>query len=342
MFTLMRLLTELGCKVIFWPENRAYDDHYSRSLQKLGIETMYGNVDFADYLEQSGRYLDTIILSRPHVAVNFIYFARKLTSARIIYDTVDLHFLREERQAKIEGTAPADNFKDMELFLAHQADDVLVVSDVEKEVLEKEGLAGKVSVISNIHTVERLKQPFEERAGLMFIGGFSHSPNEDGIIWFVRSIFPLIQQKLPGLTLTVVGSHPTEKVRALASDTIKVTGFVENVKPFFAESRVFVCPLRYGAGVKGKVGQSMSYGLPVVMTPIGAEGLGATDGQNALLADDEETFAEKVARLYQDEELWRNLSLGGMELIENRFSPQVIKNALVELLLCRGGGRIDG
>lgn len=332
MLTLMQVLTELGYKVLFWPENRAYHEKYSRKLQQLGIEALYGNISFDDYLGQCGKHIDVIILSRPHVAVNYIYPARKLTNARLIYDTVDLHYLREERRAQFENVSTSGYFKDMELFLSHQSDDVLVVSDVEKEVLEKEGLQGKVSLISNIHTVDQIERPFEKRTGLMFIGGFDHTPNEDGIVWFVESILPLIRQKVPNIYLTIVGSRPSERVKGLASADIKVTGFVEDVRPFFAEAKIFICPLRYGAGVKGKVGQSMAYGLPVVMTSIGAEGMGVIDGQSALIADDEHAFAEKVISLIQDKALWNTLVQGGMDLIENRFSPQVVRKALVELL----------
>ena len=227
------------------------------------------------------------------------------------------------------------HYKDMELFLAHQADDVLVVSDVEKKVLEKEGLEGKVSIISNIHAAEKTYKPFDQRKGLMFIGGFEHLPNEDGIVWFVKSILPSIIEKLPGTSLFIVGSHPTETVKALGSKNITVTGYVEDVRPYFEEARVFVCPLRYGAGVKGKIGQSMAYGLPVVMTAVGAEGLDIVDGRDALIADDEHDFAEKVVGLYKNRALWERLSLCGIELIEKKFSPRMVKYALRNLLHVR-------
>jgi GT2 family glycosyltransferase/glycosyltransferase involved in cell wall biosynthesis/2-polyprenyl-3-methyl-5-hydroxy-6-metoxy-1,4-benzoquinol methylase len=335
MFNLIKIFMELGYKVIFWPENKTFHEFYTRELQRIGVEVLYGEIDFEEYLKSYGKHIDLIFLSRPHVAMNFICAARKLTNARIIYDTVDLHFLREGRRAKIEMEKVSRHYKDMELFLAHQADDVLVVSDVEKQILEKEGLEGKVSIISNIHAAEKTYRPFDQRKGLMFIGGFEHLPNEDGIVWFVKSILPLIREKLPGIPLFIVGSRPTETVKGLSSKNITVTGYVEDVRPYFEEARVFVCPLRYGAGVKGKIGQSMAYGLPVVMTTVGAEGIDLVDGRDALIADDEHDFAEKVARLYQNRALWESLSLSGIELIEKKFSPQVVKYALRDLLHVR-------
>ncbi|MBU0673198.1 MAG: glycosyltransferase [Proteobacteria bacterium] len=332
MLTLLNILNKLNYKIVFWPHNLIYHDRYSRNLQRMGIETMYGPMDFDAYSQLHGLNIDIIILSRPHVAIDFIYAAKRFTEARVIYDTVDLHFLREERREEIEGIPASQAVKDMELFLINQADDVLVVSDVEKGVLEKMGFVDKVSLISNIHSVEKIDRPFSQRQGLMFIGGFDHTPNEDGIVWFVREILPLIRDKLPRIPLTIVGSNPTEKVLALTGEQITVTGYVEDVRPFFAEARIFVCPLRYGAGVKGKIGQSMAFGLPVVMTSVGAEGLGVTNDREALIADSAQGFADKVVALYRDPERWEKLSLGGMALIEKRFSPRVVQNALIALI----------
>ena len=332
MFSLIKIFMEIGYKVIFWPENKAYHERYTRKLQRIGVEVLYGEIDFEEYLKSYGQYIDLIFLSRPHVAVNFIYAAKTHTKARIIYDTVDLNFVREKRKAVIEAQKSSQYWKDMELFLAHQADETLVVSPVEKEILEEEGLEGKISVVTNIHTPESSYKPFDQRKGLMFIGGFVHLPNEDGIVWFVESIFPLIERKLSDVALYIVGSHPTERVKSLASSRVIVTGYVQDVGPYFQKARVFVCPLRYGAGIKGKIGQSMSYGLPVVTTPIGAEGMGLTDGHDALIADDEEAFAQKVIKVYQDRKLWENLSLNAMALIEKNYSPAAVRKALTALL----------
>lgn len=332
MMTLLGILNELDYKVVFWPHNLLYHPRYSLVLQRMGIETLYGPADFDHYCHQHGQDLDLIILSRPHVAIDFIYAAKRLSRARVIYDTVDLHFLREARRAEIDGVPASQETKDTELFLIDQADEVLVVSDVEKGVLEQLGFSGKVSLVSNIHTVEKIDRPFSQRHGLMFIGGFDHTPNEDGIIWFVREILPLIRKELPEIPLTIVGSNPTAPVMALASEGISVTGYVEDVRPFFADSRIFVCPLRYGAGVKGKIGQSMALGLPVVMTSVGAEGLGVNNGEEAMIADGAQDFANKVVALYQDQNQWEKLVRGGISLIEHRFSPQVVRDTLSKLL----------
>ncbi len=332
MFKLLKIMSELDYKVIFWPANRAYQERYTWALQSIGVEVLYGAIDFEKYLKMNGEHIEVIFLSRPHIAINFIDAAKTLTNAKIIYDTVDLVFLREERKAKLEGKKLGNEIKTTELLLANKADKVLVVSPVEKDILEKQGLKGKVSVISTVHSLELLNSSFENRAGLMFIGGFMHLPNEDGIVWFVQSVFPLINKSLPGIHLYIVGSHPTNKVKSLASPNVTVTGYVKDVSFYFEKSRVFVSPLRYGAGVKGKIGQSMAYGLPVVTTSIGAEGIGVTDDYNILVADSESQFKEKVVKVYQDPKLWKTLSLNARTLIKQKYTPNAIKKELSKVL----------
>jgi GT2 family glycosyltransferase len=339
MYRLLRILSGLGHKVIFWPDDTVYDERYTVALQKLGVEVLYGRMDFYDYLRRYGAYIDIIFLSRPNVAIKYIYDAKKYSDAEIFYDTVDLHHLREQRNAALnEGTEKenrikktAKQWKDFELFLAGQSDHVLVVSQHEKEVLEKEGFKGKVSVISNVHRRESCETGFSQRSGLMFIGGFVHPPNEDGMVWFVEKIFPIIKSELPDMHLTIVGSNPTQKVKALVSADVTVTGYVKDVRPYFEKSRIFVGPLRYGAGVKGKIGQSMSYGLPVITTHIGAEGMGLTNNENVLIADSEEEFAGKTIAVYNDPILWRKLSDNSRAFIEKNFSFEVMESRLNRL-----------
>jgi glycosyltransferase involved in cell wall biosynthesis len=331
MFSILKLLVQSGHQVIFWPENRARNE-YTAHLQALGVEALYGDIRFDDYLDAVGKHLDLILFSRPHVAVNLIFWAKTRTRARIIYDTVDLHFLREERRARFEPDSQAGHWKRIEFFLGEMADHILVVSEVEKKILESHGFENKVSVVTNVHEPMACRVPFQERAGLLFIGGFLHTPNEDAMVWFVEEIFPLIQAAIPGISCTIVGSHPTDAVRSLKGPDVNVTGYVADVTPYFEQSRVFVSPLRYGAGVKGKIGQSLSFGLPVVTTDVGAEGMGLIHRETVLLAQDAEDFAKAVIELYHDAALWQTLSAGGMALIREKFSPGVIQKSLNRVL----------
>ena len=186
--------------------------------------------------------------------------------------------------------------------------------------------------MSNIHADElRPSAACAERRDLLFIGGFEHVPNVDGVLWFVHEILPLIQKKISGVRFNVVGSRAPAEIKRLHSDAILVHGFVPDVKPLFSTCRLSVAPLRFGAGVKGKVNQSLALGLPCVVTSVAAEGMHLTNGVDILIADDPSGFAQAVARVYEDDDLWQSLSQAGLENIAKHFSFSVAQDALEKL-----------
>ena len=150
--------------------------------------------------------------------------------------------------------------------------------------------------------------------------------------YFVETVLPKIQARLPDIRLYLIGSNMKEKMKALANETVKVIGWVDQVEPEFAQRRVFVSYLRYGAGMKGKLGQALSLGLPVVTTQIGAEGMGLEEGETALIADEPEAFAEAVCRLYSDSSLWEKLSHQGRDYIEQHYGENAVRDKLRDLL----------
>tara|TARA_B110000503_G_scaffold85251_1_gene129644 strand:- start:1303 stop:5313 length:4011 start_codon:yes stop_codon:yes gene_type:complete len=328
MLNMLQILQKMDYKVSFWPDDLTYDPRYTKTLQNLGIEIYYGELSFEDFIREHGNNLDAVLMSRPATAKKYLQLVKKYSNAQTIFDTVDLHFVREQRRMELE----VQDWKNLEFFLAEEADSTLVVSPTEKEILAAENFADNVSVVSNIHSLEPCINSFEDRHGLMFIGGFAHPPNEEGIVWFIEYILPLIRKKIPDIHLTIVGSDTTERLRAMESPTITVTGYVEDVSCYFSESRVFVSPLLHGAGVKGKIGQSFSYGLPVVTTSIGAEGMHLTDRHNALISDSETAFASKVIDLYTDKFLWQQISTNCRQVIREQFSVDTIRAALEKVL----------
>ena len=332
LFNMITLLVESGFNVILWAKVEPGDEQYIKALEALDVKLPYKDDGIADYLIKCGYTIDLVILHRSTIAEEYLDYALALLHAKLILDTVDLSFLREEREAQLKGTQVDNTMKRQELHYAHCVDQVFVVSPVEKEMLKKEGLKEKISVVTNIHSEEMTKTPFEQREGLLFIGGFKHAPNIDGIRWFVHSIFPLLTKQHPNMHLTIVGSYPPEEIQALACDSITVTGYVEDVAPHFEKARVFVSPLRYGAGVKGKIGQSMALGLPVVTTTIGAEGMHLSNGHSALIVDKEESFAREVLNVYSDSRLWNTLSSEASKTIERYYTPDVVGEALLEAI----------
>ena len=334
MYNILKILSELGYKVIFWPDNLADLQPYTRKLQEMGIEVIYGaEYSFEKYLREYGKFINLVWACRANFAPKYLAEAKK-QGIRTIYDTIDLHYLREMRRAEIEGSErlkkKALELKEVELTWARNSDKVLVVSHVEREILEKEGISNVV-VIPNIHTVVDDIPGFDRREGIMFIGSFEHPPNEDAVVWFVKEIFPLVRSALGNVKFYIVGNSPTKAVKSLENEHIIVTGYVPDVDPYFKNSRVFVSPLRYGAGLKGKIGQAMAYGLPVVTTSIGAEGF-ICSPEPFKIADTPSEFAHWVVQLYKDRNLWAKYSELGRECIRSHFSYSVVKEKIQDTI----------
>lgn len=339
MFRLLQELVGLGVKVVFATLYLDDSEPGRRLLQGEGIEVL-GRPHVSTvqtYLCEYGEGLDAVILSRLDVAEQLLEVVRSAApQAKILFDTVDLHFLREERMAEhlqdMEMARAARKRREIELGLMHRSDVTLVVSHYEQALLVRESPDLPVEVVSNIHELHPCKAGFEERMGVLFIGGFNHPPNVDAVCFFVKEVLPLLRNGLGDIPVWIIGSHPPEEVRALASAYVHVTGYVEDVSGYFAQVRLSVAPLRYGAGVKGKVNQSMAYGVPVVATTMAVEGMALTDGEDVLVADSAADFAAALTRVYQDAGLWQRLSAAGQKNIESHFSRALARETMRKLL----------
>jgi glycosyltransferase involved in cell wall biosynthesis len=308
-------------------------------LQQLGVE-----VQFAPYarsiphlLGTRGSEFDVVMLSRHYIAIKHIGTLRSFAPrALIVFDTVDLHFLREERLADLNASHAARIAaiakRDEELALIRKAHVTLVVSTVEQELLNRLAPESRVMILSLIHEPLPGGKAFADREGLVFIGSFRHPPNVDGVLWYAADVLPRIRERLPGVKTYIIGSDPPPTIKSLADQDLVITGFVPDVTPYFTGCRVSVSPLRYGAGVKGKVNLAMSYGLPVVATTPSIEGMHLKPDDDVLVADDPEAFADAVARAYGDKALWTRLAEGGRENIRAHFSPDMARIALTQLL----------
>jgi GT2 family glycosyltransferase/glycosyltransferase involved in cell wall biosynthesis len=346
MAAILRILRDLGLRVTLAARDLSYDPECARPFERIGIEVLRAPhiQSLARHLEACGASYDYVLLSRRDPAlVHFDTVKRCCPNATIIFDTVDLHFVREARHKALAAGHAADPIaeaaKARELEIIRRADVTLVVSPAERDLLRRIAPDAAVRIVSNIHVPEPTQSPFEARSGILFIGYFAHPPNEDGVLWFVREVLPQLPVHDGALTLHVVGSDPPRAIRELASEHVRIHGFVPDVQPFFDSCRLSIGPLRYGAGVKGKITQAMALGLPCVLTSIAAEGMYAQDGVNCLLADDPAAFAEQVARLYHDKALWTKIREGGFRNIEAHFSPQVARHELAEILTAEAACR---
>ena len=339
MQALLEIATSLRCKVSFVADNLEHREPYVSALQQRGVEVLFHPYvrSIPDLLMRRGREFDVILLSRHYIAACHIDAARKAAPrALVVFDTVDLHFLREERLAALDGgraaAVSARAMRDEELALIAKADVTLVVSPVEQEVLRGLAPAARVMLLSTIHEPGAEVAPWEARRGLVFIGGFQHPPNVDAMLWYAREILPHVRRLLPGVKTYVIGSRVTGAIQALAAADFAVLGHVPDIAPYLAGCRVSIAPLRYGAGVKGKINTAMSHGLPVIATTAAVEGMRLGDGDDVLVADDPQAFAAAIARAYEDRVLWERLSAGGLANVARHFSRGVARDALSALL----------
>ena len=339
MQAILELATSLRCKSTFVADNLEHREPYVSALQQRGVEVLFHPYvrSIADLLLTRGREFDVIMLSRHYVAARHIDTVRRAAPhALVVFDTVDLHFLREERLAALDGARgaafSARSKRNEELALIAKADVTLVVSPVEQEVLRELAPASRVMRVSTIHEPVREVAPWQSRRGLLFIGGFQHPPNVDAVLWYAREILPHVRRLLPGVKTYVVGSRVPASIKALAADDLAILGYVPDIAPYLAGCRVSVSPLRYGAGVKGKINTAMAHGLPVVATTPSVEGMHLTDDVDVLVADEPEAFAHAIVRVHQERERWERLSRAGRANIEQHFSRAIAHDALMALL----------
>jgi O-antigen biosynthesis protein len=337
MYHLVRNLRSLGMRVTFVPENFARDEPYTSDLQALGIEVLYGDIDLPGHLRDRAAETSVVILSRPGVASRFLPVVRDcVPDARLVYDTVDLHHVREMRRAELERSIDPEEvaaMRELEHSLAVACDVTLTVSQDERLSLQEDIPGVEVSVVPLANDILAEVPPRADRAGLLFVGNFHHTPNVDAASYLVRQVMPLVWREEPEVSLTIVGGFAPAEVRELAGPNVTLTGWVEEVEPLLANFVALVAPLRYGAGVKGKVTQALAAGLPVVTTPVGCEGLPCTPGKDILVGKTEREFASLAVNVLRDDKLWLKLSRSGQALARNSCSPDVQREALRALLL---------
>ena len=338
MFQILKLLRELDHAVTFLPDNLAAIPPYADALRKHGIEVMHHPYakTVREYLEQNGPGFDFVLLSRCDFARKHIADVRRFApQSRLIFDTVDLHFLRQEREAELvrdeDLQEKAVAKRALEYELIDEADETWVVSPAEQELLRRDRPEKSIQVVSNIVDVPGSALPFAQRKDLLFIGGFLHPPNVDAVLFFAGEIWPLVRRQLPEVKFYIIGDKAPPEVIALANEDVVVTGYQPDVSSYFNTIRLSVAPLRYGAGVKGKINQSMGFGVPVVATSLAVEGMSLSAGEDAIFADDPQSFASAVVTLYRSEEIWSRLSTNGLAKTKELFSVEAARRQLSRL-----------
>lgn len=335
MFQILKILHRLGHRVTFLPDNLADLPPYTSELQKRGIQVVhYPHVKkVRDYLISHGRIFDVVVLSRCDFARKHIADVRLYApQSRVIFDTVDLHYLREQREAQLtqdpDVLRKAQERQLREDSLIKEADETWVVSPIEQQMLQENWPNKSIQLVSNIVDVTEPVTPFALRRDWLFIGGFQHRPNIDAVLFFLEEIYPLVRDRLPDTKFYIIGDKAPPEIVALASDRIIVAGLQRNARSFFESVRLSVSPLRFGAGIKGKINQSMAFGVPVVATSIAVEGMNLVDHEHVLVADEPKDFAHALVELYESEELWKRLSRNGICKTQELYSTDAAREKL--------------
>ncbi|AWH30181.1 glycosyltransferase [Stenotrophomonas sp. YAU14A_MKIMI4_1] len=326
---LIRLLLQGGAHVVFVPTRREHAGEATEALQRMGVEVWYAPFldGVAGWLRTHGARFDVVMLVRHHVANACLPLVKRYApQAHTVFDTVDLHYLRERRGAEVAGDAGllrnAERTRASELAVMDQCDVTVLVSAAEREQLQADAPQVQVELISNLHEVAGAGAPWAQRHDLVFVGGFGHPPNLDAMAWFIGDVFAILRARLPQVQLHVIGAGAPDSLKALAATQpgVQMHGFVEDITPYMDGARIAIAPLRFGAGVKGKINLSMAHGQPVVGTTCAVEGMHLQAGRDVLVADTAEAFADAVARLYQDPQLWQQLSDAGLDNVARHFS----------------------
>jgi GT2 family glycosyltransferase len=339
---LMLSLRDLGYKVVFVPlSNFTYIPNYTDLLGGLGIESVLypWARSVEEHLETVGDVYDAVVIFRFNTAVDTVdVIRRKAPKAKVIFHNSDLHFLREERARAVDNPNAAelrnatDQTKTQELGIIQGADCCIVHSHFERDLLAE--LAPSVPVVVFPWTYEPrgAGNPWEKRSDIVFLGGYRHYPNVDAVLNYAENVAPILSQRLHGTRFHAIGSNPPAELLALASNHLAIDGFIEDLGPVLSSARVMLVPLRYGAGLKGKIITAMAHGLPVVTTSVGAEGMALTHGENVLIADTPSEMADAIVRLYTDRDLWNRLSRASLDFVARTTSReaghQIVGNIL--------------
>lgn len=336
MWCFLREFKAMGLNVKFWPANLWHDPQYSSLLQQEGIEVYYGNeyVDgFEDWVKAHAAHIDYVLLSRPHVAEEHLDAVRAHTKAKVLFYGHDLHYARLLGEYEKTGDArllkQSQESRRLEESIWRKVDVIYYPSASETAAVRKllpDAKARTVPLFFFDAKEIEITSEGRRRGDLLFVAGFGHPPNVDAAKWLVSEIFPKLQQRVPETRLILVGSNPTAEVKALANDAITVTGYVTDAQlaDFYRRSGASVVPLRFGAGVKGKVLEALHHALPIVTTSVGAQGLDGLEDAVPVL-DDADAIAQALADIMTDPSQWMRTAEAGSAFVHARFSQEAVR-----------------
>lgn len=337
----IKLLQSFGAKVTFLPTNLGHFGSYVDELERDGVEVITAPFFLSletFFLERAAEF-DLFYVNRYNVATEVIRFIRRSNpTSKIILNLTDLHYLRLLRKAAADGSAElreqAMEIKRVEVEMMENADLVLSYSSHELAAIESStNCKASTALCPWFVDLPEHVPSREHRQGIAFLGSYAHHPNIEGILWFDEQVMPLLQSRVDtsGL-LHLYGSRMTKSIQELASDSVLTHGYVEKISTVYTQHMVFLAPLLSGAGIKGKVINALAYGIPSVLSPYAAEGIGLRDGHDCIIASTPEQWADAIATLLQDPVLWMTISTNSRAYARASFSYDLARRRMGEIL----------
>ncbi|MBK5922280.1 hypothetical protein CCR90_00520 [Rhodovulum sulfidophilum] len=337
------IFLERGAEVVFYSTaQRNWNNPYALALAARGVVCLTDPVvrnytQACEHIAAAGYDRLSFLLTRIYAGGELVEQTRaRFPQARLIFNTVDLHGLRELREARIAGS-PAREFSAQATFarerdIIQRCDATILLSEAEMTELSPTLGHANLHLIPMVNEFSPPKARYSQRRGLMFIGGFAHYPNVDAVEYILDELWAPIRARDPDMVLQIVGPHFPDRLRDRLPEGVEALGFVPDLGAALEKVRLTLAPLRYGAGIKGKIGTSLAHGVPCVATSLAAEGMGLQAGRDILVADTPEVFAEAVISLHGDEMRWTRMSRAGYDFCEARYSRLAVAAKLNALL----------
>ena len=339
MLNVLRLMRDLGLEVLFVPTNSTSATRRDRRLLKeLGVRVAphLGRAAIPTILERIGPRLDLCWLSRYDGGGHYLDVVRRhAPNARVVFDPVDLHWLRLSREATQSsdrvGMFRAMAVRERETYLVRMASVSVVVSRNEEELLRRTVPAANIVWMPIPHEVPGRVAGFDTRDGLAFIGNYLHRPNVDAVTYFLDEVWPRVLANSPAMKFHVVGPELPDSLAQRQDPGLVIVGHVPKLDAWLNGVRLTVAPLRFGAGAKGKVIMSLANGLPCVATTIAAEGLELT-GEESAIADDADEMAAAIVRIHHDKAAWLAMSDAAVRWAASTHSLEAARERLEAIL----------
>lgn len=349
MVQLISLFKEQGFEVVF--ASSASDSEYAIDLESLGVTKKHITLNCSSF-DVFVKELNPSIVLFDRFMTEEQYgwrVAENCPDALRLLDTEDLHCLRlarqkafKEKRAFSTDDLLVEDVAKREIASILRCDVSLMIAEYEMELLqsvfkiEADLLYYLPLLLEPIEdsTIQKLPS-FEERNNFVFIGNFLHEPNWNAVQYLKETIWPLIRRQMPGAVFQVYGAYPSQKVLQLhkPADGFYIMGRANDAQEVVRNARVILAPLRFGAGIKGKLLEAMQCGTPSITTIIGAESMCGDLPWNGFITDDAQVFADKAVELYHDKTIWRKAQENGFQILEKRYLKTLFKDDFVKHIL---------